>query len=257
MDILLFIVTLSNLAISLLSIGTEVYKKYHSHKNYMEINKKFIYDLKLIDDKMNSEKFEIIFHNNSYDINTKRIENRLFRENKNNFYIYIIMKYSYDLFSKIYNDKNIYCSIRIRVNKEFNTIAHFRCRDTSSIKERIYITDKNTDLINIETKQYDRFVVNNINDFKNKNTFTIQNLYLENMSKAIISIPIKDENELLGCYTIYFSKPLDDKIKLSNFKDSIFLLEKKLKCLIKDYLEINSEKIKLQGNSIIENKPIK
>lgn len=256
MGILLFIVTLSNLAISLLSIGTEVYKKYHSHKNYMGINKKFIYDLKLIDDKMNSEKFEIIFHNNSYSINTKRIEYSLFKENKNNFYIYIIMKHSCDLFSKIYNDKNIYCSIRIRVKKEFNTIAHFRCRDTSSIKERIYITDKNTDLINIATKQYDKFVVSNINDFKNKNTFTIQNLYLENMSKAIISIPIKDENELLGCYTIYFSKPLDDKIKLSHFKDSIFSLEKKLEYLIKEYLEINSEKIKMQGISIIENKPI-
>lgn len=205
-----------------------------------------------MEDKIKSPKFEIILKNGGYDIKTKAYNDKLFKRNRNRFMIFFYMNESCKFFSDIYNDKNIYCNIRINRNNNFYTVAHYRCQDTLSINDRLYYTQKNTDLININEKNFNKFIISNVDDFKKSNLFMIQNNILKNRSKAIISISLKDSGNLMGVYTIYFSRPLDDKIKLIDLELAIKTLRDKITILIKEYINLNEDET--ENNMLIENK---
>ena len=80
----------------------------------------------------------------------------------------------------------------------------------------------------------------------------IQNNILRNRSKAIISISLKDNENLMGVYTIYFSKPLDDRIKLIDLELAIKTLRDKITTLIKEYINLNEDET--ENSVLIENK---
>lgn len=82
----------------------------------------------------------------------------------------------------------------------------------------------------------------------------IQNYKLMNRSKAIISISLKSHSNLIGVYTIYFSKPLNDKIKLIDLELAITTLKDKITTLIEEYIELNSDEYESKDNLLIENK---
>lgn len=168
--------------------------------------------------------------------------------------IYAIMNESCKFFSDVYNDKNLYCNIRINKQDKFYTIAHFKCKDTLSINDRLYYIEKNTDLINITYKDISKFIISNVDDFKDSNVFMLQNNELKNRSKAIISFSLKNYGNLIGVFTIYFSKPLDDKIKLLDLEIAIITLENKITELIKEYIELNNDEYELADSILIENK---
>ena len=256
MDGFTTILIIFNILISFFSTIEMLYKMINHEKKYNSMNKEFLRSLKILEDKINSSEFQIVLKNNSYDIKTKMYNEKIFKKSKNRFMLYLIMNESCKFFSNIYNDKKIYCNIRINKNNDFYTIAHFRCHDTISIKDRLYYTNKNTDLMNIATNNYNKFVIANVDDFKGSNIFMIQNYELKNRSKAIISISLKDKSDLIGVYTIYFSKPLDDKIKLANLELSISTLKNKITDLIKEYIELNNGEYESPENILIENKII-
>ncbi len=247
------IVTL-NLLISLFSVIETVYKKRKYLKKYNNISKEFIFNLNSMENKIKSPKFEIILKNSGYDIKTKKYNDKIFKINRNRFMIYFYMNESCKFFSDIYNDKNIYCNLRINRNNDFYTVAHYRCQDTLSINDRVYFTQKNTDLININEKNFNKFIISNVDDFKKSNLFMIQNNILRNRSKAIISISLKDNENLIGVYTIYFSKPLDDKIKLIDLEFAIKTLRNKITALIKEYIDLNKDEYETENRMLIENK---
>lgn len=251
-----FLFMLFNVIVLLASLIRDIYLNYNYHKKYKEINKKLVSNFELLEKNISSEKYEIVLKNYAYNIKTKNFDNEIFTKNRNKYCIFIIMKNSCDYFSEVYNDKNIYCNIRIKNNEIFNTIAHYRCTTTSKINQYIYLIDKNTDLINIAINNQNKFIISNINDYEDTNIFLLQNIELKSISKAIITIPLKNENKLLGCYSIYFSKPLKDEIKLSTLKESISLLQNKLSQLIKEYIMLNYKDIDplhVESN-IIENR---
>lgn len=256
MDGFTTILIIFNILISFFSTIEMLYKMINHEKKYNSMNKEFLRSLKILEDKINSSEFQIVLKNNSYDIKTKMYSEKIFKKSKNRFMLYLIMNESCKFFSNVYNDKKIYCNIRINKNNDFYTIAHFRCHDTISIKDRLYYTNKNTDLMNIATNNYNKFVIANVDDFKGSNIFMIQNYELKNRSKAIISISLKDKSNLIGVYTIYFSKPLDDKIKLANLELSISTLKNKITDLIKEYIELNNGEYESPENILIENKII-
>lgn len=252
MDGFMTMIVALNLLISLFSVIEMVYKKGKYLKKYNNISKEFIFNLNYMEDKIKSPKFEIILKNSGYDIKTKMYNDKIFKKNKNRFMIYFYMNESCKFFSNIYNDKNIYCNIRINRSNNFYTVAHYRCQATLSINDRLYYTQKNTDLININGKNINKFIISNVDDFKKSNLFMLQNNILRNRSKAIISISLKDNENLMGVYTIYFSKPLDDKIKLIDLELAIKTLRDKIATLIKEYINLNEDET--ENNILIENK---
>lgn len=254
MDALMIIVMVLNLSISLGTIVENLIKKKRYENRYEIISKNFVCNLEMLEDKVNSDKFETILRNSSYDTKIKMFNDKLYKRSKNRYMIYIVMHESYHFFSEVYRDKKIYCNIRINKDNFFHTIAHFRSPDTLSIKERLYYPDKNTDLINITTNNFNRFIISNIDDFKDSNIFMLQNCELNNRSKAIISISLKNEFDLIGCYTIYFSKPLDDKIRLSSLELALNTLKEKMSKLVEEYIELNNDNEDISNNMLIENK---
>ena len=254
MDGLMTIILILNMFISLFSVVETLYKKRKYVKKYENISKEFVCNLKNLEDKINSPKFEIVLKNSGYDIKTKMYNDKIYKKNKNRFMIYFILNESCKFFSDVYSDKDIYCNIRINRKNNFYTIAHFRCQDTLSINDRLYYTEKNTDLIGITDNKINKFVISNVDDFKNSNIFMIQNYELMNRSKAIISICLKSYSNLIGVYTIYFSKPLDDKIKLIDLQLAITTLKSKITALIEEYIELNSDEYESKDDILIENK---
>lgn len=136
MDAFMTIIIVLNLLISLFSVIEAICKKIKDIKKYHNISKELIYNLNSMEDKIKSPKFEIILKNSGFDIKTKMYNDKIFKKNRNRFMIYFYMNESCKFFSDIYNDKNIYCNIRINRNDDFYTIAHFRCRETLPINER-------------------------------------------------------------------------------------------------------------------------
>lgn len=248
------IILILNMFISLFSVVDILYKRKKCTKKYKNISKEFVRELKFLEDKINSPKFDVVLKNSSYDIKTKMYSDKIFRKNKNRFMIYIIMNESCKFFSDIYNDKYLYCNIRVNKHNNFYTIAHFRCQDTLSINDRLYYTNKNTDLINITNKKISKFIISNVDDFIDSNIFVLQNEQLKSRSKAIISIPIMNSEDLMGAFTIYFSKPLDDKIKLFDLELAITTLKNKIILLLKEYIELNENEYESGKNILIENK---
>ena len=254
MDIFMIITLVFNILVTLFSIIETVYVKKKYVKKYDIMTKEFINNLERFECKINSPQFEIVFKNNSYDIQAKKYNNMIYKKNKNRFQIYTIMNESCNFFSNVYHDKDIYCNIRINKNRNFYTIAHFRCQNTLSIKDRLYNIEKNTDLMGITSRNFNKFVISNVDDFRDSNIFMLKNYELKNRCKAIISISLKNQEDLLGVYTIYFSKPLDDKIKLINLDRVLNILKIKLTNLIKEYIELNENVYESINNILIENK---
>lgn len=254
MDGFTAIVLILNTFISLFSAVDILYKKRKCTKKYKNISEEFVRELEILEDKINSPKFDVVLKNSSYDIKTKMYSDKIFRKNKNRFMIYIIMNESCKFFSDIYNDKDLYCNIRVNKHNNFYTIAHFRCQDTLSINDRLYYTNKNTDLINITNKKINRFIISNVDDYIDSNIFVLQNEQLKSRSKAIISIPIMDSKDLIGTFTIYFSKPLNDKIKLFDLELAITTLKNRIVLLLKEYIVLNENEFESEKNILIENK---
>ena len=142
--IILFII-LINILISLISIVQMLNEKRKYKKIYKVIGKEFLSNITEIENKINTPIFEYVLKNNSYDIINKQYSNSMYKRNRNRFMIYSIMNESCKFFSNIYNDDKIYCNLRINRENSFYTIAHFRCLDTISIRDRLYDIDKNTD----------------------------------------------------------------------------------------------------------------
>ncbi len=254
MDTLNFIIILLNLCILLISILESFFKIFKHEKKYINLNNQFANSLLKIDNKMTSETYNKILKESCYNINTKQIDNISFSKRKNKYYIYFIMKQSYIFFSDLYNDKNIYCNLKIIKNHQFYSIAHFRNNYTSTINDRTYVIARNTDLMNIFENNYNKFIISNIKDYKEDYTFLTQNIFLKNTSNAIITISLREDVNLLGCYTIYFSKPLDDKINLCKLEKSICVMIERFSELIKEYIKLNSDNLNIDDNPIIENK---
>lgn len=225
-------------------------------KIYKVIGKEFLSNITEIENKINTPIFEYVLKNNSYDIINKQYSNSMYKRNRNRFMIYSIMNESCKFFSNIYNDDKIYCNLRINRENSFYAIAHFRCLDTISIRDRLYDIDKNTELINLMMNSSNRFIISNIDDFKHSYPFYLQNYELMSRSKAIISISLKNKFDLVGVYTIYFSKPLDDKVKLLELESTITLLKNKLTELTEEYIEINKDSHEINTNMIIQNKVV-
>lgn len=250
---ILFIIILINILISLISVLQMMIEKSGYKKKYEVICKEFLCKTIQTEYKINSPEFVNVLKNNSYDVMNKQYSNLMYKRNRNRFMIYSIINESCKLFSNLYNDA-IYCNLRINRENSFYTIAHFRYLDTISIKDRLYDVNKNTELTNLMINSSNRFIISNIDDFKQSYPFYLQDYELMHRSKAIISISLKNRHELVGVYTIYFSKPLDDKVKLLELEYAITFLKNKLTELTEEYIEINKDNHEIITNMIIQNK---
>lgn len=252
-DIFTVVLVLFNFIISISSISRDVYKKYKYEKKYNDLNKLLSKSMSDIDNKINSSKYELIIKNYSYDINTKDSNYLIFKKNKNRYHLILSLKISYEYFSNIYNDKKMFCTIRIKNNNNFNTIAKYNTKESRWTDSYNYIINQNTDLINIAINNRNKFIISNIDDFKDNNSFVIQDNNFEKMCCAIITIPLRDiNNELLGCYTAYFTKPLNDKIKITSLRNGLQILGNKFSELIKEYILFNCEENNNVEKAIIE-----
>lgn len=260
MDNILTIILILNVMLSLYSIIKERHSKVTKEKSIVEKNNKYIENLLAIDEKINSPNYKRIFRNYCYDIKTKCYDEVILKKQENLYSIFLFMKYSSEYFSDIYKDNDILCNIRIKDEDYFKTIAEYYTNEKSKCIDKKtevqYSIKANTDLLNIYTNNYNKFIIANISDYKKKHTFFLENKQIEEYYKAIITITIFDdveESQLIGCYTLYFSKPIDERIEFRKISIAINALTSKLRDLIIEYLSLNPHSRKKEkDDNVIE-----
>lgn len=264
-DSFVLIITFVNILLSSLTISKELFTKIKEIKNISDISKQLNKNISSIENDI-KDKYIEDFYSSLYNKQLKS-SNKITEKDKNLFNIFFIMKFSSDYFSKIYKDNDLLCNIRIKQDNCFKTIIQYYSNNKSKYidlePQKVYYTDKNSDLITISKNKYNFFIINNISDYKKNNNFVLQNNYMEEHCKALISIPIylgkdmdkeKDNfNDLIACYTIFFSKPLNEKIEITNLGNSFIILINKLNELIKEYIQYNKEDPLMYNDEIITN----
>ena len=250
-NIISTMILLIDVIILMLSIIEEIYKRNDYSKKMEFINKCFNSRLKYIKKNISYDN-EIIMNINDYEY-SDIYENNALLISANKEEIYFTLRTACEFFSLIYNDKKIYSNIRIYQKEKFYTIIHMRGQK-KILNERYYNINKNTDLYEIVKNHCSLFVISNIYDYKKSNTFILQNNELEDFCKSMISIALDDGKKIIGCFTIYFSKPLNDMVEIKALDNFIASLKIQLTDLVKQYIDINGYTYETTDNMFIENK---
>lgn len=266
-DYFVLIIAFINIILSILTLSRELYTKIKETKKLSNINKQLNKNISLI--KNNVGNLDLVFFYRDLWNEEVKFNYKATKKDINLFNIYCIMKFSSEYFSNIYRDNDLLCNIRIKKDDHFKTIIQYSSNNKSKNidleTQKTYYTEKNSDLITISKNKYNIFIINNISDYKKNNQFILQNSYIEEHCNAIISIPIylskdleKDDlKELIACYTIYFSKPLNEKIEVSNLGNSFITLVNKLNELIKEYIQLNKkEESSMYKDEVITNEQL-
>lgn len=253
MDKYNFIILLLNFLTIILTLIENVYAKIKADNHFKNINKNLHKEILSINQKSN----DFLINNISGPHITKFKLNNTFSQNEEVIYImYLLLQISAEYFSAIYKNNSLFCNLRIKEQNNFKTIVQYyydeELKNIDIKPQEYYPINNNTDLINISQNHFNIFVINNISDYKKRNSFSLQNSRMDHMEKlcdALITIPIySDPNDdilsrtILACHTVYFTKPLNENIKMNKMNYSLNILINKMNELIKAYLQINSDK---------------
>lgn len=238
MNIFLNIIAFVNIIILLFSVLENIYKRILDYKGYKTIDNFlsiYMKNLNLNNDKKSPLKLKQIKKEIGNNNTLKNIQ----IENNNVVIIKKYMQIYQTLFSVLFNDENISSILRIKnSNDDFLTVSAIQ--NSNLLQDNyIYETNKNIDLMYIFLNKYQLLIISNVDDFSQKKKFFLQNKILQMNTKALISIPINDKNNVIGCYTIYFSKPLDDKVEISKIENLINNLKIILSNLIIPFTDTN------------------
>lgn len=192
-----------------------------------------------IEDITNLERTKTIIMNYCFNESTNMVDIRLYNMRKSKFQMYLVARYSTQYFLSVYQNNDILSSIKIKNKNYFEDVAKY-CISSSIFAEytqKEYDIDRNVDLINVCRKSYKKLIISNVKDFQDSEYFfNLQNKSIENKCNAIIAIPIFNENgEVIACFTVYFNKPLDDKIKLKTIKSALNIIKNKLNMYVEEY----------------------